>query len=232
MSLHNTVQSTSPATFNIDRFQDFGSQLSRPMRVTSGTVIPFPETYEKTWPIADFSPLIASLGFLVYQYTSANAPNLDLWTPPFFQGGINLSLYEKLRGIFIAAQDESFERGMDSVFSRKLVAYIRQFGYEALEFIQELIDDDLINTEVVSEALKWIGHIDDPQTAEQRRWILEKNLSHVSFQARDGALLGLASMDNPASIPILEAAIEKERIPELREDMRQVLEQLVKTAEE
>jgi hypothetical protein len=43
---------------------------------------------------------------------------------------------------------------------------------------------------------------------------------------RDGATLGLASLNDPQAITPLKQAIEREQIGELREDMQQVLDQL------
>lgn len=80
--------------------------------------------------------------------------------------------------------------------------------------------------EVGGEALRWLGRIDHAESYEYRRWLLERSLSLSSTRVRDGAILGLASMDDKHAIPYLKRAIEEEQCSELKADMESVLEQL------
>lgn len=83
--------------------------------------------------------------------------------------------------------------------------------------------------EVVAEALRWLGHIEHASSYRFRFWLLEKSLSHSSVLVRDGAVLGLSFLDDPAAIPSLEQALDREPSAALRADMQQVLAQLQHT---
>lgn len=128
--------------------------------------------------------------------------------------------------LFEAAREETFEDGVESQFSRGLELQIRRYGESALESLTYFIIGEKINSEIAAEILRWLGRIKHSSTRASRLWLLKRSLFCASASVRDGALLGLASLDDPATIPHLKQAIDRERIAELREDMQQVLVQL------
>ena len=132
----------------------------------------------------------------------------------------------EIEALFAAARDEDFEDGMESRFSKGLVSMIRTHGNAATEAITSIIVQENANSEVVYEAMRWLGHIDDPPTYEERLCLLQRGLYYSLVRVRDGAALGLASLDDPHAIPSLKQAIEREQCGELRADMMQVLAQL------
>jgi len=162
--------------------------------------------------------------------------DIDARTVKYYEGSVESStskstdsslLDEQANSIFASAKEEIFEDGMESDFSRKLSEFIISFGQPAMEEIIDIILSNRINTEVTSEALRILGRIHHKGTYRERIWILERCLLYSSFaRVRDGAILGLAFLDDPLAIQPLKSAIERERIPELREDMEQVLAQL------
>ena len=95
-----------------------------------------------------------------------------------------------------------------------------------MEAIINLLLSNRANTDVASEALKVIGRLNHKITYRDRLWLLERGLYNSSARVRDGAILGLAFMNDSIAIAPLKSAIERERIPELRQDMKQVLAQL------
>lgn len=135
-------------------------------------------------------------------------------------------LKERFDYLFALAKEEVFEDGMESEFSRSLVTLIEKYQDAALEVLTELIIGGNMNPEIASEALRWIGHIENPVTHRARLKLLEHGLFSPSARIRDGAILGLASMDDPRAMRSLEQAIEDEEVPELHDDMMDVLEQL------
>ena len=141
-------------------------------------------------------------------------------------------LKAELEKMFAHARGEIFEDGMESDFSRNLVALIEQHQEPAIAALAELIAGDEVNAEVASEALRWVVHIENPATHQARLTLLEHSLSAPSARVRDGAALGLASMDDPASIDSVQEAINHECIEQLRQNLEQVLEQLVETRDE
>lgn len=131
-----------------------------------------------------------------------------------------------LRHQFHMAREERFEDGFESDFSRSLTALIRQHGRAALMALARIMIAGDANPEVVAEALRWLGNMHDPDTYNNRLLLLERNLTSPDPRIRDGALLGLTSLADPAAVPALQHAIEREHIPELRHNMQQVLEYL------
>ncbi|MCY4525696.1 MAG: HEAT repeat domain-containing protein [Anaerolineaceae bacterium] len=142
------------------------------------------------------------------------------------------SLVEELRQIFFEAREEVFEDGMDSVFSRQLVDFMGSHGRLAIDILSGLLLLEKVNAEVAGEALRHVGYIEHPSTRPVRRRLLERCLFGSSARVRDGAIIGLAAMDDPQSIPFVEQAVERESIAELQEDMQAVLEQLRETLAE
>lgn len=137
-----------------------------------------------------------------------------------------VELKVELENLFARARGEIFEDGMESEFSRNLVALIEKHQDIAIEALADLIARGHTDSEVASEALRWVGHIENPITHQARLALLEQSLSASSARIRDGALLGLASMDDPRAIRSLERAIDREEVSELRDDMIEILEQL------
>lgn len=135
-------------------------------------------------------------------------------------------LDRKIEALFAAAKEQDFEDGMESEFSKGLGSLIKKYGDDAMEGLAYFIVYEKVNAEVASEALRWLGRIDHPTSYHFRLWLLERSLLCSSARVRDGAALGLASLDDPHAISYLKQAIQREGCSELREDMEQVLTQL------
>jgi hypothetical protein len=145
----------------------------------------------------------------------------------------SIYLQRKFLAILTLGRTEDFEDGVETEFSKELSAYIVKYHDLAIETIASVIKTHRINSEILSEAFRWIGNSDDSSSRHSRRELLEFYLLNSrSARERDGALIGLASMDDPDSIPSLKLAIEKEEIKALRLNMEQVLEQLLETNSE
>lgn len=128
--------------------------------------------------------------------------------------------------LFKGAIEETFEDGIESKFSRELIQLVTTYKQAALAIVSDIIISGHTNPEVASEALRWIGRMDHSQTYSNRLWLLESCLNSSSSKVRDGAVLGLSSMDDCNAIPYIKSAIEREHISDLRKDMKQLLEQL------
>ncbi|MEQ8673166.1 MAG: hypothetical protein RLP44_32075 [Aggregatilineales bacterium] len=143
----------------------------------------------------------------------------------------NQGLHSEVLNLFRSAVGTRFEDGMDSAFSLRLQAMIMTYGNETVKIIDNVIFNEQVDADVVSESLRWIGKVEGHQTHRLRRLLLETSLHHPSPMARDGAILGLSFMDDPESITALEYAIKNEKLNSLKADMQQVLEQLYETRE-
>lgn len=133
---------------------------------------------------------------------------------------------ESLETLFARAVDEVFEDGMDSEFSRELINLVKLYGEPAVDIIASLITFEQVNAEVASEALRWLARMDDPGTYYSRRWLLERCLSSASLWVRDGAILGLNSLNDRHAVPYLREAVSRERCGELRKDIKDIEEML------
>lgn len=118
---------------------------------------------------------------------------------------------EQIQQLFASARYELFEDGMTSKFAESFVILIAQYGQLAIASTFLLILTQKAPVTVACEALRWLGIIEDEDTYESRRQVLEQLLLHGdSAYVRDGALHGLNSLDDPESIPVLLQALEQE----------------------
>jgi hypothetical protein len=137
------------------------------------------------------------------------------------------ALYIEAESIFWNAQGEIFEDGMESRFSNQVESFIKRHSIYGVEVLTQLITQEKVNLENIGEALRWLGRLLDKESYEFRRWLLEDRAVHSSsIYVKDGAILGLASMDDKKSIGALIIAIENEKCIELKKDMELVLKQL------
>ena len=137
---------------------------------------------------------------------------------------------QTIEALFEAGRDKVFEDGMESEFSKALIFLVKAHGNAAMEVLAYLITYEKVNAEVASEALRWLGRLDHPPSYRYRRWLLERSLLGSSTLVRDGAALGLASLDDPHAIPYLKQAIQQEKLEELRKDLELVRVQLENAA--
>jgi len=135
-------------------------------------------------------------------------------------------MISQIETLFGTARELYFEDGMENDFARELIRLIRQHGNRAIGALTHLIVTEKVNAGVASEALRWLGCMDDPNTYRDRLWLLERSLYCSSARVRDGAALGIAFMDDPRATEHLREAIKRERVAELKRDLEQVLEQL------
>ncbi len=132
----------------------------------------------------------------------------------------------KTEKLFELAIEEEFEDGVESSFSNKLQSFIKEHGNDGLLVLLPIFINEKVNAEIISEALRWIGRLEHPDTHYLRLWLLEKCLFCSSPSIRDGAILGLASMNDPAAISYIKKAIDKEPISALQQDMKEIVSQL------
>lgn len=199
-----------PSTLSL---ADQTSDMSRPKHryefVSSNTR----KRVRSTWPLSPVFHL---------------ADYLDFDVPSSTELGItHETLQIRLQEMFDEARYEVFEDGMESSFSQNLSHLLRFFGEVALDLISEIMVTKRATEEVISESLRWIGRIEQPHTNTIRRRLLEGFLlNSPSGRIRDGALLGIASLDDPHSLDSLHLALEKESVPGITDDIQQVISQL------
>ena len=140
------------------------------------------------------------------------------------------AVLSEVQNLFSLATFINLEPGMENSFSEGLEQVIERFGDGALDEIRELILNEETKSAIAMEALQYIGRSDCKRWRVSRRRVLERCLLESrSAWIRDGAGLGLASLDDPQSIESLEKAIAKETSSVLQNDLRLVLNQLKDT---
>ena len=157
-------------------------------------------------------------------WTTAPRPGLLEHSTALQETPVELS--RKIAVLFEAAKDQHFEDGMESEFSRELTTLIAAYGNMTVQELAYLVLSEKVNAEVASEALRWLGNMPHDASFHFRLWLLERSLLCSSPMVRDGALLGLASLDDPRAIPYIKRAIEREQCEALRNNMEQALVQL------
>jgi len=182
------------------------------------------------------NPLVENLFKKVQPSHPYRFQDIDAHTIKYYGGIIESStsksndlnlLFKQANLIFTKAKEEIFEDGMESVFSRNLSNFVKSYSHSAMEAIISVVLSNQTNAEVASEALRILGRLNHKSTYRERLWLLERGLYSDSARVRDGAILGLAFLDDPLAIAPLKSAIEREKIQELLQDMKQVLAQLV-----
>ena len=124
------------------------------------------------------------------------------------------------------AEEEVFEDGMESNFSRDLVSTICEHGDAALSAIEQVVLDGNTNVEVQGEILIQLGAIDNPSTHPQRLAILTSALESQDVRIRDAASLGIEALEDASAIPALESALHRELSGRMRENLTAVINQL------
>ena len=79
----------------------------------------------------------------------------------------------ELETIFAIGRDERFEDGMESMFSRALVAYIGEQGETALKELSTYVFHERVNAEVAGESLRWVGGLENSDT--HNSWKVKKH---------------------------------------------------------
>lgn len=139
---------------------------------------------------------------------------------------VNEDLYRSTRGLFMSALDEEFEDGLESEFLLRLKDIVLDRRQEAIQAISTIVTSNFQRPEVIAETLQLLGDIDDPSTYRERLTLLENSLSNASRWIRDGAALGIASMNDPHAIAPLQTAAANEEIKDLKDDLMKVLKKL------
>ncbi|MFH1907890.1 MAG: HEAT repeat domain-containing protein [Chloroflexota bacterium] len=181
------------------------------------------------------NPLVENFFKKVQSVPQYQLQDIDARTVKYYGGSVESStskfadsglLDKQANSIFAGAKEEIFEDGMESDFSRNLSEFIASFGHSAMEVIIPIILSEHTNTDVASEAYRILGRLNHRITYRDRLWLLERGLYSASARGRDGAILGLAFLNDPLAIASLKSAIEREPNSELRKDMEQILAQL------
>ena len=137
---------------------------------------------------------------------------------------------EKMRDWFLEISRNSgdyiYADGMDSALSAGIDQAIRNLGEVAVDALRMVAMSGDVDEDTVGEILRQVGYIDDAPTRSRRLAVLHEFLSSEDVRIRDASLVGLSAMVDPASVGAVRAAYRRERSPELRRDLKWLLEEL------
>jgi hypothetical protein len=136
------------------------------------------------------------------------------------------NIERELEQLFHEFRHEVFEDGIESDFSQRLLRMIETKGNMALLELDALLRSPSTPLTVSAEALRWLGQMRDRETHAYRRWILTDLLKAPSLLIRDGAIVGLLTLDDPSIKHSVRAALASEPSEQLRRDLSQLLDQL------
>lgn len=135
-------------------------------------------------------------------------------------------LEDHLDRLYSDARDEVFEVGRTSQFSKGLQQMCTYAPVAVMQSLRVRLADDRISAEVLAETLRWAADQEVIAIRDSVMAFLSMGLGHPSSLVRDAAALGLAYLDEDAAITPLRHALEREDIPELREDLEALIHSL------
>ena len=132
-------------------------------------------------------------------------------------------LRRQLQEVFALAAGEHFEDGMDTEFSHELQRFIKAQGLEAIATLRRAMERYLFRETYLAEALLWIGELDDNETSEARRNLLEGACGSDSVSIRDAAISGISYLGATKSKERLEGMLQVEPVDGVRANIEAVL---------
>ena len=136
------------------------------------------------------------------------------------------ALVNRLNKMFDDARDEVFEDGMNNAFSDNVNRIVKIHGRATIHALKRAIHTDNANIEVIEEALKQVGNIEDMTTHDSRLNLLKGELTSHHPRIRNAASMGIEAMDDAKAIEDLQNAINNERHEQVRKNFQTVLAQL------
>ena len=136
------------------------------------------------------------------------------------------NLHAEMISCFAGIRTGELEDGMTGDLGEKIINLVKVHKDLAIHLLAAIIYSKQVPADALSHALRWIGRIKHDETFHERLWLLRNCLKSSSPIIRDGAALGLAALGSHQAIPSLRDAIKNEKLPNLRADLEQVLNQL------
>ena len=187
-------------------------------QVEQYSINPFRDSFEHT--IIEFSDAIE------LQFMDIVAGSISVNKSVFDDSPSNQVVEEQLERLFSAADEEQFEVGIESQFSRGLQRLCAYDPVAALQSLKAKLIDGDAGSEVLAESLRWASRQEAVPIRDLVVELLSTGLHHASSLVRDAAALSLAYLDQGAAIVQLQHALEREKVPELREDLEDLIRSL------
>ena len=133
-------------------------------------------------------------------------------------------LHREIKRLLEDAVSERFEIGMRSNLSRGLQELYSYKPKEVLHELMIIIPD--CESATTAEVMQWAGEQESKDFREHVVRLLLYGLEHTSSLVRDSAALSLGHLEGTNAINHLTLAIAREPVPELREDIKDLVASL------
>ena len=135
----------------------------------------------------------------------------------------------EVQALLVGLSQERFgDGGIESTLEQRLSHWMDLDAPRVIATLDGLLRT-LDSDELAGDVLRWVAAVDHAQSWDRRRTLLEGCLASPSPRTRYVAAIGLAKMDDPASVPILSEALRRETHDRLRYHLGRVLNQLIQT---
>lgn len=168
----------------------------------------------------DQSKLIETTAITAERH-SASTPETEAISGP---GKGEIQAY--LKRLMQQSRGRLFEDGEVSELALRVQRAFKQNAGFAADALLELALQPDAEPRAMHEVFKWLGAFKNAYSQSARLYVCEQALAADVPRVRAGAALGLSWLDDPHAIPNLEEAVARETIPELKDDLQQVLDQL------
>ena len=137
----------------------------------------------------------------------------------------NLNLEEALEKLVADSVEEQFEVGMDSGLSRGLDGLCGNNPSAVLRLLCRRLPGMI--HEVAAEVMRWTARQElKSSSCRLAVDLLELGLLHEAPLLRDTAALGLADLLEEGAVGLLRKALDREQVPELRQDIGDLIASL------
>jgi hypothetical protein len=129
-------------------------------------------------------------------------------------------------GAFGSADFVEFEDGIENEFTTRIIDLVKEHGGVAVEKLASKIFRPGVRPEIVAQTLLCFARIEDEMSFRARSEALRQGLLSPSSNVRDAATVGIIAIGDVSARADLVAAIAREKIRGLREDMQVALSYL------
>ena len=135
-------------------------------------------------------------------------------------------LSQQLDELFETEGEEYFEPGMDSRFSTSLQDLCGYNPSSVLASLKHRIAEGEDGRNITAEAVQWASRQEAKVVRQLVLELLYVALRHHSSLVRDSAAFGLSYLEERQALGPLREALDRENVPELREDLKDLIQTL------
>lgn len=179
--------------------------------ITKISMVPSPNIQLCGLSASEWNTNVCTLMF-GYASKSAETHNANIPQIPLILN----STENRVRSLLLCSYFEAFDVQASYNLTDAFTELIKQDGKTIINALSTLINEKLLRDDLICEALVSIGRLLDANTEGDRFNLLVSSLDHPAPIVRDGAIMGLAFMDNKKAIPYLRKASAKESLQTLR----------------